>query len=386
MPIYHRLGEIPAKRHIQFEKPDSGLFYEELFGTIGFDGMSSLLYHHQRPTQVKAILESIDTSPKIAISKNLASRKLIGFQVDPQDDYLASRVTLLVNNDLHIGLAAPKQSLTQYFYKNADADELLFIHKGTGTLRTMLGNIPFEYGDYLVIPRGMIYQIDFDTADNRLLFVESFHPIYTPKRYRNHFGQLMEHSPYCERDYKLPQQLETHNEQGDFLIKIKKQQTLHSVVYAAHPFDIVGWDGYNFPWGFSIHNFEPITGRIHQPPPVHQTFQTDAFVVCSFCPRLYDYHPKAIPAPYNHSNIDSDEVLYYVDGDFMSRNDIAAGHISLHPAGIPHGPHPGAMERSLGKTQTQELAVMVDTFRPLMLTEAAIKIDDGKYYQSWLAS
>lgn len=386
MPIYHRLGEIPAKRHIQFEKPDSGLFYEELFGTIGFDGMSSLLYHHQRPTQVKAILESIDTSPKIAISKNLASRKLIGFQVSPQDDYLASRVTLLVNNDLHIGLAAPKQSLTQYFYKNADADELLFIHKGTGTLRTMLGNIPFEYGDYLVIPRGMIYQIDFDTADNRLLFVESFHPIYTPKRYRNHFGQLMEHSPYCERDYKLPQQLETHNEQGDFLIKIKKQQTLHSVVYAAHPFDIVGWDGYNFPWGFSIHNFEPITGRIHQPPPVHQTFQTDAFVVCSFCPRLYDYHPKAIPAPYNHSNIDSDEVLYYVDGDFMSRNDIAAGHISLHPAGIPHGPHPGAMERSLGKTQTQELAVMVDTFRPLMLTEAAMKIDDGKYYQSWLAS
>jgi homogentisate 1,2-dioxygenase len=386
MPIYHRLGEIPAKRHIQFEKPDSGLFYEELFGTIGFDGMSSLLYHHQRPTQVKAILESIDTSPKIAISKNLASRKLIGFQVAPQDDYLASRVTLLVNNDLHIGLAAPKQSLTQYFYKNADADELLFIHKGTGTLRTMLGNIPFEYGDYLVIPRGMIYQIDFDTADNRLLFVESFHPIYTPKRYRNHFGQLMEHSPYCERDYKLPQQLETHNEQGDFLIKIKKQQTLHSVVYAAHPFDIVGWDGYNFPWGFSIHNFEPITGRIHQPPPVHQTFQTDAFVVCSFCPRLYDYHPKAIPAPYNHSNIDSDEVLYYVDGDFMSRNDIAAGHISLHPAGIPHGPHPGAMERSLGKTQTQELAVMVDTFRPLMLTEAAMQIDDGKYYQSWLAS
>lgn len=384
MPIYHRLGDIPSKRHIQFEKPAGGLFYEELFGTIGFDGMSSLLYHHHRPTQVKEILESISTAPKIAVDKNIASRKLIGFNVAPAQDFLDSRVTLMVNNDLHIGVAAPQQSLRTYYYKNADADELLFIHKGKGTLRTMMGNIPFEYGDYLVIPRGMIYQIDFDTADNRLFFVESFHPIYTPKRYRNHFGQMMEHSPFCERDYKLPQQLETHNETGDFLIKIKKQQTLHSVVYAAHPFDVTGWDGYNYPWGFSIHNFEPITGRIHQPPPVHQTFHTDAFVVCSFCPRLYDYHPKGIPAPYNHSNIDSDEVLYYVDGDFMSRNDIAQGHISLHPGGIPHGPHPGAMERSIGKTETHELAVMVDTFRPLMLTEAAMKIDDGKYYQSWL--
>ena len=384
MPIYHRLGDIPSKRHIQFEKPTGGLFYEELFGTIGFDGMSSLLYLHHRPTQVKEILESISTAPKIAVDKNIASRKLIGFNVAPAQDFLDSRVTLMVNNDLHIGVAAPQQSLRTYYYKNADADELLFIHKGKGTLRTMMGNIPFEYGDYLVIPRGMIYQIDFDTTDNRLFFVESFHPIYTPKRYRNHFGQMMEHSPFCERDYKLPQQLETHDETGDFLIKIKKQQTLHSVVYAAHPFDVTGWDGYNYPWGFSIHNFEPITGRIHQPPPVHQTFHTDAFVVCSFCPRLYDYHPKGIPAPYNHSNIDSDEVLYYVDGDFMSRNDIAQGHISLHPGGIPHGPHPGAMERSIGKTETHELAVMVDTFRPLMLTEAAMKIDDGKYYQSWL--
>ncbi|NBA75737.1 homogentisate 1,2-dioxygenase [Emticicia sp. ODNR4P] len=384
MPIYHRLGNIPSKRHIQFEKPTGGLFYEELFGTIGFDGMSSLLYHHHRPTQVKEILESISTAPKIAVDKNIASRKLIGFNVAPAQDFLDSRVTLMVNNDLHIGVAAPQQSLRTYYYKNADADELLFIHKGKGTLRTMMGNIPFEYGDYLVIPRGMIYQIDFDTTDNRLFFVESFHPIYTPKRYRNHFGQMMEHSPFCERDYKLPQQLETHDETGDFLIKIKKQHTLHSVVYAAHPFDVTGWDGYNYPWGFSIHNFEPITGRIHQPPPVHQTFHTDAFVVCSFCPRLYDYHPKGIPAPYNHSNIDSDEVLYYVDGDFMSRNDIAQGHISLHPGGIPHGPHPGAMERSIGKTETHELAVMVDTFRPLMLTEAAMKIDDGKYYQSWL--
>ena len=385
MPIYHKMGKIPAKRHTIFEKPDGGLHYEQLFGTIGFDGMSSLLYHLHRPTMVKEVGKSIDMSPKVAIDRNMKALKFIGFDIEAKNDYLESRIPLLVNKDIHIGLAAPRQSLTDYFYKNADAAELLFVHKGSGTLRTMLGNISFEYGDYLVIPRGMIYQISFDTADNRLLYAESFHPIYTPKRYRNWFGQLLEHSPFCERDYKLPTELETHDQVGDFVMKIKKQGHLHELVYASHPFDVVGWDGYNYPYGFSIHNFEPITGRVHQPPPVHQTFETSAFVVCSFCPRLYDYHPKAIPAPYNHSNIDSDEMLYYVDGDFMSRNDIDQGYITLHPGGIPHGPHPGAYERSIGKKSTEELAVMIDTFKPLMVTEAALKIEDGKYYQSWLA-
>lgn len=384
MPIYHRLGKVPAKRHTIFEKPGGGLHYEQLFGTIGFDGMSSLLYHLRRPTMVKSIGKSTDQSPKIAVEKNMKSLKFIGFDIEAKADFLDSRVPLLVNNDIHIGLAAPKESLTRYFYKNADADELLFIHKGSGTLRTLVGNISFEYGDYLVIPRGMIYQISFDTSDNRILYAESFHPIYTPKRYRNWFGQLLEHSPFCERDYKLPSDLETYDEQGDFVIKIKKQGHLHELTYASHPFDVVGWDGYNYPYGFSIHNFEPITGRVHQPPPVHQTFETSAFVVCSFCPRLYDYHPKAIPAPYNHSNIDSDEMLYYVDGDFMSRNDIDQGYITLHPGGIPHGPHPGATERSIGKTSTEEIAVMIDTFRPLMVTEAALQIEDGQYYRSWL--
>ena len=383
MPIYHKLGKIPPKRHTQFRQPSGELYNEQLFGTIGFDGMSSLLYHTHRPTMVKEILGSKDVSPKIAVDKNLTARKLIGFDVAPEDDFLESRKVLMVNNDVHIGLAAPRTSLTEYFYKNADADEMLFIHKGTGTLRTLVGNIRFEYGDYLIIPRGMIYQIEFDTTDNRILFAESFHPIYTPKRYRNWFGQLLEHSPFCERDYKLPEDLETHDETGDFLIKIKKEGVLHDMVYASHPFDVVGWDGYNYPYGFSIHNFEPITGRVHQPPPVHQTFETSKFVICSFCPRLYDYHPKAIPAPYNHSNIDSDEMLYYVDGDFMSRTDISQGHISLHPGGIPHGPHPGTYEGSIGKKETGELAVMIDTFAPLKLTEEAIKIDDGKYYKSW---
>ena len=333
---------------------------------------------------VKSVGESKDVTPKIAVEKNMMSRKLIGWNLAPKDDFLDSRVPILVNSDIHIGLAAPLQSMTDYFYKNADADELLFIHKGSGRLKSQMGEIEFEYGDYIVIPRGMIYQIEFDTADNRILYSESFHPIYTPKRYRNWFGQLLEHSPFCERDYKLPQNLQTHDEEGDFVIKIKKQGVLHELVYASHPFDVVGWDGYNYPYGFSIHNFEPITGRVHQPPPVHQTFETKAFVVCSFCPRLYDYHPQAIPAPYNHSNIDSDEMLYYVAGDFMSRNNIDEGYITLHPAGIPHGPHPGAYERSIGKKETGELAVMIDTFRPLQITEDAIKLDDGKYYQSWL--
>ncbi|MGI9543867.1 MAG: homogentisate 1,2-dioxygenase [Cyclobacteriaceae bacterium] len=384
MPVYHKLGRIPQKRHTVFEKPGGGLYYEQLFGTIGFDGMSSLMYQIHRPTMVKEIAEAVDVSPKISVDKNITARLLKGFEVTPEDDFLDSRKPLLVNSDIHIGLAAPKKSLSTYFYKNADADELLFVHQGSGTLRTLLGQVPFEYGDYLIIPRGMIYQIDFDTTENRLLYSESFHPIYTPKRYRNWFGQLLEHSPYCERDYKLPRDLETYDEKGDFVMKIKKQGKLHSLVYDTHPFDVVGWDGYNFPYGFSIHNFEPITGRVHQPPPVHQTFETGAFVVCSFCPRMYDYHPKAIPSPYNHSNIDSDEMLYYVDGDFMSRNNIEKGHITLHPGGIPHGPHPGAYERSIGKKETHELAVMIDTFKPLMVTEEALKIDDGKYYQSWL--
>ncbi|MFZ4679247.1 MAG: homogentisate 1,2-dioxygenase [Flavobacterium sp.] len=384
MPLYHKLGNIPQKRHTQFEKPTGGLYYEQLFGTEGFHGHSSLLYHVHRPTQLKEISKSYSVEPKIAIGKNLKSLLLKGFELKPEDDFLDSRKAMLVNRDCIIGLAAPRKSLTSYFYKNADADELIFIHKGKGKLRSMMGNIQFEYGDYLIIPRGMIYQIEFENEDNRLFYVESYAPFYTPKRYKNESGQHLEHSPFCERDFKLPTELETHDEKGDFTIKIKKEGMIHDLIYAKHPFDVIGWDGYNFPYGFSIHNFEPITGRVHQPPPVHQTFETSTFVVCSFCPRLYDYHPKAIPAPYNHSNIDSDEVLYYVDGDFMSRNNIEQGHITLHPKGIPHGPAPGAMERSIGQTVTQELAVMVDTFRPLMVTEEAMALDDGKYYKSWV--
>lgn len=384
MPFYHKLGKIPHKRHTSFKKADGSLHYEQLFGTVGFDGMSSLLYHLHRPTMVKKVLDSVDISPEIAVDRNMKSRSLKGFNVPAKDDFLESRVPVLVNSDVSIQLAAPKKSLREYFYKNADCDEVLFIHRGTGTLRTLVGNIPFKYGDYLVIPRGIIYQIDFDSEDNRLLIIESRRPIYTPKRYRNWFGQLLEHSPFCERDMRPPSDLETHDQTGDFLMKVKKENMLHQYIYASHPFDVVGWDGFNFPYAFSIHDFEPITGRVHQPPPVHQTFETDAFVICSFVPRLYDYHPESIPAPYNHSNIDSDEVLYYVDGDFMSRNHIEKGQITLHPAGIPHGPHPGAYERSIGKKDTDELAVMIDTFKPLQVTKQALDLDDGEYWNSWM--
>jgi homogentisate 1,2-dioxygenase len=384
MPIYHSLGKTPPKRHTTFYKESGELHYEQLFGTEGFTGMSSLLYHLHRPTQIKSISAPVDVTPKAAVSHNIEPRMLSGFNVAPQDDFLDSRTVLLFNNDLHISVAAPRKSLTEYFYKNADADEVIFIHRGSGKLRTFVGNIPFEYGDYLIIPRGMIYQIDFDTEDNRLFIVESFSPIVTPKRYRNQFGQLLEHAPFCERDIKRPSELETHDEKGDFTMKIRKENHMHTLVYATHPFDVAGWDGYNYPYAFSIHNFEPITGRIHQPPPVHQTFEGHNFVICSFVPRLYDYHPDSIPAPYNHSNIDSDEVLYYVDGDFMSRNHIEKGFISLHPGGIPHGPHPGAYERSIGQKETQELAVMIDPFRPLRITEAALQINDSNYIKSWL--
>ncbi len=384
MPIYHQLGSIPHKRHTVFPKASGGIHYEQLFGTEGFSGTASLLYHLHRPTMIQSIGGSQDVQPKAAIDKNISPYMIKGFQAKPTADYLESRKVVMFNNDLHISVAAPTQSMTKYFYKNADADEVIFVHQGTGKLRTLLGNLTFGYGDYLVIPRGMIYQIEFDTPDNRLLIIDSFSPIVTPHRYRNEFGQLLEHSPYCERDIRRPQDLETHDQLGDFTMKIKKQGVMHTLVYASHPFDVAGWDGYNYPYAFSIHDFEPITGRVHMPPPIHQTFEARNFVICSFCPRLYDYHPLSIPAPYNHSNIDSDEVLYYVDGDFMSRNHVEKGFLSLHPGGIPHGPHPGAYERSIGQKETLELAVMVDTFKPLQLTQEAVDWSLENYVQSWL--
>lgn len=383
MPIYHSLGKIPSKRHTIFRKPDGQLYAEELVSTEGFSSTYSLVYHCHPPTMVKSMGTPYSVEPKIAREKHLKHTSLKGFNIQPVDDYLESRKVVLLNNDLHISLAAPKKSMTNYFYKNSQADEVLFIHEGSGILKTGFGKLPFTYGDYIVIPRGTIYQIEFDSEDNRLFIVESFSSIKTPKRYRNTFGQLQEHSPYCERDIRKPVDLETIDQIGEFKVLIKKQGMMYPYTYGTHPFDFVGWDGYHYPWALSIHDFEPITGRLHQPPPVHQTFEGHNFVICSFVPRKYDYHPLSIPAPYNHSNIDSDEVLYYVAGDFMSRKSVEKGQITLHPAGIPHGPHPGTVEKSIGKESTEELAVMIDPFQPLMITEDALAIEDENYFASW---
>ena len=385
MPVYHTLGTIPPKRHTIFRKNDGSLYAEELVSTEGFSGTSSLVYHCYPPTLVKQIQDSYSIAPEIAKEKHLKHFSLKGFLIQPEPDYLQSRKTILVNNDLQISLAAPSLSMKDYFFKNSSADELIFIHEGKGELKTGFGLLNFCGGDYLIIPRGTIYQFEFEGINNRMLIIESFSPIEIPKKYRNKAGQLMEHSPYCERDLLKPSNLQTFDSLGEYKVLIKKQDMIYPYIYGSHPFDFIGWDGFHYPWAFSIHNFEPITGRLHQPPPVHQTFEAHNFVVCSFVPRKFDYHPRSIPAPYNHSNVDSDELLYYVDGDFMSRKNVERGQLTLHPAGIPHGPHPGTVEKSIGKESTEELAVMIDSFYPLKLTTNALLIEDPDYFRSWLA-
>jgi homogentisate 1,2-dioxygenase len=376
-------GCIPPKRHTQFRSPSGTLYSEELVSTEGFSSDYSLLYHIYAPTQILSTDEPLPVVINIPEEKMLKHRSLEGFKLKPEGDYLSSRKPILVNRDVHISLAAPQKSLTDYFYKNADADELIFVHEGNGKVSTVYGELTFSYGDYIHIPRGTIYQIHFETSSNRFFIVESFSPIRFPKKYISKYGQLLEHSPYCERDIRVPLFSEAKDETGDFLVRIKKQGILYGIHYGHHPFDVVGWDGCCYPYIFSIHNFEPITGRVHQPPPVHLTFEGNNFVVCSFVPRLFDYHPLSIPVPYNHSNIDSDELLYYVDGDFMSRKQVSRGMLTLHPAGIPHGPHPGTVEKSLGAKETKELAVMVDTFHPLQLTDTALSLENPGYTTSW---
>ncbi len=384
MPFYYKQGKIPKKRHTQFRKPNGGLYAEQLVSTEGFSDDYSLVYHNHPPTLVTKIDEAYSVEPEVAIEKNMQHRSFKGFKVKPADDYLKSRVPVLVNNDVYLSLAAPAKSMNDYFFKNSQASEMILVHKGNGTLHTMYGKITFSYGDHLVIPRGVIYKLEFESEENRLVIVESFGPFRFPKRYLSKNGQLMEHSPFYERDIRPPEELETYDEEGDFLVMIKRDDLLFPYHYATHPFDLVGWDGYHYPFAISIHDFEPITGRLHMPPPIHQTFEGDNFVTCAFVPRLYDYHPESIPTPYNHSNVDSDEVLYYIDGEFMSRKHVEQGQITLHPTGIPHGPHPGAVEKSIGQKETNELAFMLDTFNPLKITKQALELEDKDYYKSWI--
>ncbi len=382
MPHYHKLGKIPQKRHVQFKKPDGSLYKEQVIGTEGFSGVSSILYHINPPTKVKTIKGFTEIKREVWEEKTLRHFHIRTLDAKPEGDPISGRKVLMFNNDVSLGICNPKDDM-DYFYKNGEGDEIIFIHEGKGTLETQYGSLPFHEGDYIVIPRGVIHKYTFNTGKTRLLVIESPSPVETPKRYRNTHGQLLEHSPYCERDFRLPGVLVTKDEKGEFLVKIKKSNCLHEYVYDFHPFDVVGWDGYFYPWIFNINDFMPITGKIHQPPPVHQTFEGHNYVVCSFCPRLFDYHPEAIPAPYNHSNIDSDEVLYYVDGNFMSRKGVDIASFTLHPGGIPHGPHPGTAEASIGKKETLELAVMLDTFHPLKLTTYAKEFDRPDYPFTW---
>jgi homogentisate 1,2-dioxygenase len=384
MPFYYKQGKIPKKRHTQFRKPNGGLYAEQLVSTEGFADDYSLVYHNHPPTLVTKIDEAFSVAPEVAIEKNMQHRSFMGFNVKPANDYLKSRVPVLVNNDVYLSLAAPAKSMNNYFFKNSQASEMILVHKGNGTLHTMYGKITFSYGDHLIIPRGVIYKLEFESEENRLVIVESFGPFRFPKRYLSKNGQLMEHSPFYERDIRPPEELETYDEEGDFLVMIKRDDLIFPYHYATHPFDLVGWDGYHYPFAISIHDFEPITGRLHMPPPIHQTFEGDNFVTCAFVPRLYDYHPESIPTPYNHSNVDSDEVLYYIDGEFMSRKHVEQGQITLHPTGIPHGPHPGAVEKSIGQKETNELAFMLDTFNPLKITKQALELEDKDYYKSWI--
>jgi homogentisate 1,2-dioxygenase len=381
---YRQMGRIPHKRHTIFKKNDGSLFREQVMGTRGFSGTQSILYHHYMPTEVvKADLIG-SYLPEYEEQETLKHRLFLTNKWTQKGDALSARQYILGNQDLLIGTASVNEPMKSY-YRNGDGDEMLFVHYGSGKLETMFGSITYRPGDYLLIPIGTIYRlIPNEKEETKLLFIEAFSQITTPRRYRNEYGQMLEHSPFCERDFRGPDILETYDLKGEFEVVTKSRGAIHSHILGHHPFDVVGWDGYLYPWAFNVEDFEPITGRIHQPPPVHQTFEGNNFVVCSFVPRLFDYHPEAIPAPYYHSNVNSDELLYYVKGNFMSRKGVQLESITLHPSGIPHGPHPGKTEASIGKKETLELAVMIDTFHPLKVVKSVGEIEDTNYMYSWI--
>lgn len=376
------MGEIPHKRHTIFRKADGSLFREQVMGTKGFSGIQSILYHHHPPTQIVRSERYADCRAAFEEQGVLAHRHFLTGQYTDESDAVTGRQFFLGNEDVWIGVVNPTRQM-DYFYRNGDGDELLFVHKGTGKVESMFGTMTYQPGDYIVIPIGTIYRIQPDPGESKFLVIETTGWIAPPRRYRNNDGQFLEHSPFCERDIRGPETLETYSESGEFWVRTKSRGYLHAHLLPHHPFDVVGWDGYLYPWIFNILDFEPITGRIHLPPPIHQTFEGNNFVICSFVPRLYDYHPEAVPAPYYHSNVHSDEVLYYVKGNFMSRKGISEGSITLHPSGIPHGPHPGTIEASIGKKETSELAVMIDTFRPLRVIKQATSFEDPHYKYSW---
>ena len=380
MSFYLSSGKIPNKRHTVFKHNDK-LCYEELVSREGFSSIYSNLYHINMPTSVLEVVDFV--KHKILISEDKHTAKHFEtFKYDVFDDAINSRLPILFNKDIIIGIANIDKSM-DYFYRNGHHDELLYVQYGSGVVSTNFGDLSYCAGDYIVIPRGVIWKNKIKKK-TKVLFLESKYPIETPKKYRNNFGQLLESSPYCERDIKTPILNDPIDEIGEFLVKVKLIGGMQSFIYKNHPFDLVGWDGYYYPWIFNINDFEPIVGSIHQPPPVHQTFSSKSFVVCSFVSRLFDFHPDAIPSPYPHSNVDSDEVIFYSEGDFMSRKGISKESITLHPMGLPHGPQPGKYENSIGKKKTEELAVMIDTFNPLKIVKDSVFLEDEKYQLSWI--
>jgi homogentisate 1,2-dioxygenase len=383
MPVYHRLGSLPRKRHIAFRKPDGGLYHEQLMGNEGFTGPASLLYHIRPPTTVLSARRVRDLAYLPDGEPTLKHRHFRTAQLKDGGSPTLDRVPMLFNDDVAMLFVRPTVN-DAHFYRNAQGDEVVYVSEGSGVLETQFGDLPYREGDYLVIHRHILHRYRMAPVPHRLLIIESRGYVRTPRRYRNEYGQIIEGAPYSERDFRAPLQLEIHDEAGEFPIIIKQHHALHEYVLDHHPCDVVGWDGIFYPWAFNIHDYEPIVGKVHQPPPVHQTFQGDGFVVCSFCPRPFDFHPEAVPAPYNHSNVDSDEVLYYASSEFMSRKGIEYGSVTLHPDGIPHGPHPGRMEASIGAKATNELAVMMDTFRPLRVARDALPIEDPGYFRSWV--
>ncbi len=382
MPFYHSLGQIPRKRHIVFRRPDGGLYSEQLMGNEGFTGPSSLLYHIHPPTTITSVRELRKLRWEVDTDVALRHRHYRTRALPKGGSPTLDRIPLMFNRDIAMLWVEPDKT-DEHFYRNAQADEIVYVVEGEGTLESQFGDLKILPGDYLVLPRGIMHRYRFTTAPKLLCF-ESRGYVRPPKRYLTEYGQIVEGAPYSERDFRKPTELVTHDEKGEFPIIVKQYNALTEMVLDHHPLDVVGWDGYFFPWAFNIHDFEPIVGKVHQPPPVHQTFQGDGFVICSFCPRPYDFHPQAVPAPYNHSNVDSDEVLFYASSEFMSRKGIEYGSITHHPDGLPHGPHPGRVEASIGAKETNELAVMMDSFRPLSIAKDALSAEDAEYYRSWV--
>lgn len=384
MPFYHRLGDIPRKRHIVFRRPDGALLAEELMGSHGFSGPSSLLYHLRPPTSMRDVRRcGPDEGWRASPEQVLGHRHFATPRLGETDGMAMGRVPLLYNRDVALSFAHVTRP-DDFFYRNGQGDELVYVSGGSGILESVMGEVAFGAGDYLVIPRGIVHRYRITQGPLTCLFFESAGAVRIPRHYRNPVGQMLESAPYSERDIRPPQALPVNDETGDFPIVIKRDNRFVEAILDHHPFDVVGWDGTYYPWAFQIRDFEPRVGLVHLPPPVHQTFEGDGFVICSFVPRLYDFHPQAIPAPYHHSNCMTDEVIYYASDEFMSRSGIAFGSVTLHPDGLPHGPQPGRTEASIGQTRTNELAVMLDAFRPLRVSAQALEIEDVGYARSWL--